>query len=151
MAPEQLAGEGVSVSSDIYALGLILYELFTGKRAFEAHTPEEMKRLQDESTPVRPSDHVEGLDSGVESVILRCLEKDPAIRPASALTVAGALPGGDPLAHHLGRRAQVKDILLIGMGQGVAAGSGAYLGLDLNPLYLLLDYLRHCVHIAGGA
>jgi len=46
MAPEQLAGKEVSVKSDIYALGLVLYELFTGQRAFEARTPEEIAKAR---------------------------------------------------------------------------------------------------------
>jgi len=98
MAPEQLAGKTVSVKTDLYSLGLVLYELFTGRRAFEAATPAEIRRLQQESTPTLPSSHVSGLDPTVERVILRCLEKDPTGRPASALAVAAALPGGDPLA-----------------------------------------------------
>jgi serine/threonine-protein kinase len=98
MAPEQLAGKHVSIGSDLYALGLLLFELFTGKRAFEATTPAEMLRLQQESTPGSPSSYVDGLDPAVERVILRCLERDPDDRPPSALAVAAALPGGDPLA-----------------------------------------------------
>jgi serine/threonine-protein kinase len=98
MAPEQLAGREVSVRSDLYSLGLVLYELFTGKQAFEAQTRDEMARLQRESTPSDPSSHVQGLDPAVERVILQCLENEPADRPASALAVAAALPGGDPLA-----------------------------------------------------
>jgi serine/threonine-protein kinase len=98
MAPEQFRGEGVSVKSDLYALGLVLYELFTGKKAFEAGSAMEMARLQKESTPTTPSSLVDGFDPVVEQVILRCLDKDPAQRPASALAVAASLPGGDPLA-----------------------------------------------------
>jgi serine/threonine-protein kinase len=100
MAPEQLAGKQVSVRSDIYALGLVLYELFTGKRAYEARTPAELRQMQ-ESTPTNPSSLVDGLDPAVERAILRCLEKDPRQRPATALAVAAALPGGDPLAEAL--------------------------------------------------
>ncbi len=98
MAPEQLAGKEVTFKSDIYALGLVLYELFTGKPAFEASSMTEMARLQSSATPTNPSSHVEGFDPTVEKAILRCLEKDPADRPISALAVAAALPGGDPLA-----------------------------------------------------
>jgi serine/threonine-protein kinase len=100
MAPEQIAGEQVSVRSDIYALGLVLYELFTGKRAYEARSPTELQRMQ-ESSPTSPSSLVDGLDPSVERAILRCLEKDPARRPANALAVSAALPGGDPLAEAL--------------------------------------------------
>ncbi len=101
MAPEQLRGKEVSIQSDIYALGLVLYELFTGKKAFDAKTPSELAKLQQETTPKTPSSLVDGLDPAVERVILRCLEKDPSYRPQSALAVAAALPGGDPLAEAL--------------------------------------------------
>jgi serine/threonine-protein kinase len=97
MAPEQLTGKEVSVRSDLYALGLVLYELFTGKRVFEARTIDELVRLYERSTPTTPSSHVKEMDPLVERVIMRCLERDPEKRPASALQVATALPGGDPL------------------------------------------------------
>ena len=98
MAPEQFAGKGESVKSDIYSLGLVLYEMFTGKPAFKAPTVSELARLHRESNPTQPSIIIPGMDPVVERVILRCLEKDPALRPASPLAVAAGLPGGDPLA-----------------------------------------------------
>ncbi len=98
MAPEQLAGREVTVQSDIYALGLVLYEIFTGKRAFEASTLAELVRLHSETTPASPSTLVKELDPAVESAILRCLDPEPSHRPPSALAVAASLPGGDPLA-----------------------------------------------------
>jgi predicted Ser/Thr protein kinase len=98
MAPEQLAGTEVTARSDIYSLGLVLYEIFSGKKAFEAATLPELIRLREHSTPTNISTIVRDIDPLVERVILRCLEKDPAKRPATALQVAAALPGGDPLA-----------------------------------------------------
>ncbi|MFZ0731711.1 MAG: serine/threonine-protein kinase [Candidatus Sulfotelmatobacter sp.] len=97
MAPEQLAGREVSMRSDIYALGLVLYEVFTGKRAFAEKRAASLHGEGDR-TPSRPSSVVKDLDPIIEKVILRCLEEDPAARPATALAVAAALPGGDPLA-----------------------------------------------------
>lgn len=98
MAPEQLAGEEVTIKSDIYALGLVLYEVFTGKRAFDARSLEELMALRrSDTTPTNPSSYVKEIDPLVERVILRCLEREPRERPASALQVAAALPGGDPL------------------------------------------------------
>ncbi len=97
MAPEQLVGKEVTARSDIYALGLVLYELFTGEPAFEGKTYEEIMRVRRESTPHRLSTLGRDLDPSVELVILRCLEEDPENRPSSALIVSAALPGGEYL------------------------------------------------------
>src|SRR5271154_510727 len=98
MAPEQLEGREVTFKSDIYSLGLILYEILTGKRAFEAATLAELIKLREQGTLTSPSALVKDLDPLIERVTMRCLDKDPAKRPSSALQVAAALPGGDPLA-----------------------------------------------------
>ncbi|MGA2736934.1 MAG: serine/threonine-protein kinase [Bryobacteraceae bacterium] len=98
MSPEQLAGTEVTARSDIYALGLVLYEMFAGKRPFEAVTLAEMIRLQQQATPTRLTTVARDVDPAVERVIQRCLAADPRQRPATALAVAAALPGGDPLA-----------------------------------------------------
>ena len=98
MAPEQLAGREVTPRSDIYSLGLVLYEMFTGRRAFEASTLAELMRIREESPPTSPTTLVHDLDPIVERTVMRCLDPDPQRRPASALAVAAALPGGDPLA-----------------------------------------------------
>ncbi len=97
MAPEQLAGLEVTPQSDIYSLGLILYEILTGKRVFEASTLPELLKLRQTGTLSNPSTLVRDLDPLLERVILRCLENDPKKRPATTLQVAAALPGGDPL------------------------------------------------------
>jgi predicted Ser/Thr protein kinase len=99
MAPEQFDGQPATIATDIYSLGLVLYELFTGKRAFEAATLNELIRLRrSDTTPTTPTSIVKDLDPVVERVIDRCIERDPARRPSSALHVAAALPGGDPIA-----------------------------------------------------
>ena len=99
MSPEQLERQPVTVRSDIYSLGLVLYELFTGKRAFEAPTLGELMRLRrSDSRPTTPSEFVKDIDPVIERLIDRCIQKDSARRPASALQVAAALPGGDPIA-----------------------------------------------------
>jgi tRNA A-37 threonylcarbamoyl transferase component Bud32 len=99
MAPEQLEGKDQTIKTDIYSLGLVLYELFTGKRAFEAATLGDLIKLRrSETTPTTPTSIIKDLDPLVEKVIDRCMQKDPSQRPSSALQVAAALPGGDPIA-----------------------------------------------------
>jgi serine/threonine protein kinase len=97
MAPEQLAGQQVTAQSDIYALGLVLYEIFTGKRAFDGGSFEELVVQHNQHTPQTPSSLIKDTDPLVERVIMRCLDKDPSKRPASALQISILLPGGDPL------------------------------------------------------
>jgi len=98
MAPEQRAGGPATKQSDIYALGLILYEVFTGQPAFVTDRTGGGTKPRDRSKPADPSSLVPDIDPAVERVIQRCLEPDPRNRPRSALEVAAALPGGDPLA-----------------------------------------------------
>jgi serine/threonine-protein kinase len=98
MSPEQIKGGTVTAKSDIYALGLVLYELFTGKRPFEAHNLQQLIDMQEAAQLTNMTTVAADIDPTVEKVIRRCLEPDPAKRPASALSVLAALPGGDPLA-----------------------------------------------------
>ncbi|MGE5815604.1 MAG: serine/threonine-protein kinase, partial [Acidobacteriota bacterium] len=98
MAPELLAGEPAAVRSDIYALGLVLFELFTGKKAFAQASLAEVVRAQQETQPVSPASYVRDLDPAIDRAILRCLQRDPEDRPPTALSVSAMLPGGDPLA-----------------------------------------------------
>ena len=98
MAPELLSGGTPSASTDIYALGLVLYELFTGKRAYKAESLQELLDLQSATSLTSPGSLVDGMDPAVERIILACLNHDPRKRPQTALGVAAALPGGDPLA-----------------------------------------------------
>jgi serine/threonine-protein kinase len=98
MAPEQLAGKGASVQSDIYALGLILYELCSGNRAFTAATLAELREQKAGHTPRSLSDIRSGVDPILERLVTRCIDRDPRARPSSLAQLAAALPGGDPLA-----------------------------------------------------
>lgn len=98
MAPEQFDGRGITARSDVYALGLILFELLTGRRPFQADSISEWASRHRTSQPGPPSALVADLDPALDGLILRCLAKAPEQRPASALAVAAALPGGDPLS-----------------------------------------------------
>jgi Protein kinase domain len=98
MAPEQLAGKEVTVRSDLYALGLILYELFTGKRPFEGQTIEALLAAREKNAPPPASALCPEMEPQVESMIAACLSPDPARRPASAHMIAAALPYTNALA-----------------------------------------------------
>jgi serine/threonine-protein kinase len=101
MAPELFTGAPASVKSDIYALGLILFEVFTGRRAVDAKTLAELQDFHRRGTVTTPSAIVRDVDPAVERLILRCLDRSPERRPATALVVAAGLPGADPLAEAL--------------------------------------------------
>lgn len=117
MAPELFAGQPASAQSDLYALGLTLYELFTGRRAYDSRTIAELKRLHESGTVTTPSAIIGDLDPAIERAILRCLDKSPARRPASALALAAMLPGGDALADALAAGETPSPALLAAAGE----------------------------------
>lgn len=97
MAPELLAGQPASTRTDIYALGLVLFELCTGKQRFQARSLNELRDLQLSTEPPSLSSSAPDIPLALERIVQRCLDPDPAARPTSAHLVMAALPGGDPL------------------------------------------------------
>jgi serine/threonine-protein kinase len=140
MAPEQLAGRDISARSDIYALGLVLFELFTGKRAFDAKTINDLIVQQSSGPTATPTALMTTLDPTIERAILRCLETDPARRPASPLSVAAALPGGDPLAAALaaGETPSPEMVAAAGGEQSSLSVAGVVVGLAVVAVMLLV-------------
>jgi len=118
MAPEQLLGREVTQRSDIFALGLVLYELFTGRRAFVATTVGDLVNQYETAERTAPSTLVGAIDPAVDRAILRCLDADPERRPGSPLAVAAALPGGDPLAAMLAAGETPSPEMVIAAGEG---------------------------------
>jgi tRNA A-37 threonylcarbamoyl transferase component Bud32 len=98
MAPELFAGTDVSVRSDIYALGLVLYELLSGRRAFSGESLTELARAHQRSAATPLDTIASNVPAAVADIVTRCLAKAPQQRPASAIEVAAALPGSDPLS-----------------------------------------------------
>ena len=141
MAPEQLAGREVNAKSDLYSVGLILYEILTGKRAFEAATLPELMKLRESGTITNPSTLVRDLDPLIERVVLRCLEADPEKRPASALQIAAALPGGDPLAAALAAGETPSPEMVAAAGQTEGMKPLLALGLLSVTILGLIAYL----------
>ncbi len=100
MAPEQYEGRPAGPRADIYALGLVIYELLTGRPGWKASSLAELRTLREGTgapPPLTSSHHAE-IDPALAALVDRCLDTDPEERPASALAVAAALPGADPLA-----------------------------------------------------
>jgi serine/threonine-protein kinase len=122
MAPEQFAGGLASIKTDLYALGLMLFETFTGRRAHEGATLEDLRQFHQSGTHTTPSSLVKDLDPTVERIIMRCLQRDPEQRPASALQIAAALPGGDALADALAAGETPSPALIAAAGETDALG-----------------------------
>ena len=138
MAPEQLLGREVTQKSDIFALGLVLYELFTGKRVFDAKTIADLVTQQENGVTTMPSEIVKGLDPSIENAIVWCLDRDPSRRPPSALAVSAALPGSDPLAAALAAGETPSPEMVAAAGRSSAAISPLIGGALLAAVIILL-------------
>ncbi len=95
MAPEQVQGLKVTAAADIYALGIVLYEMVTGTRPFEGGSSLSIAARRLTEAPRSPRASVPDLDPVWEAVILRCLARNPGARFQSAMDVADTLRGGD--------------------------------------------------------
>lgn len=80
MSPEQIQGKTVDHRADIYSIGVIMYEIFTGKLPFKATTLMEIIYAQLKTPPIKPSDVISNLPQELERIILKCLEKEPEQR-----------------------------------------------------------------------
>jgi tetratricopeptide (TPR) repeat protein len=120
IAPEQLLGDPVTPATDLYSLGIVLYEMVTGQRPFTGDSAlrVSMKRLAE--APPAPRDVSPGVSRTWNAVILRCLERLPAARFASAREVAEALQTGLPRARFGRWYAAVAALLIVAALAGFA-------------------------------
>jgi len=89
--PEQIMGRPQDARSDIFSLGGVLYELLTGESPFQAESIQAVCTRVLSSTPVPVSHRNSTVPAGLEEVVMKCLMKDPALRPVGADAIAEAL------------------------------------------------------------
>jgi serine/threonine protein kinase/tetratricopeptide (TPR) repeat protein len=115
MSPEQVEAKELTSASDVYSLGLVLYQMVTGTQAFEDSTPLSMAVRRVKEDPVSPRRFAPDLDRRWEAVILKCLEREPRDRFQNGDEVAEALRGEiksrEP--QNLARRSGVAVLLLL--------------------------------------
>ena len=91
MSPEQAKGLPLDARSDLYSVGVVLFEMFVGTRPFDAPSPYDVIRAQISAEPPAPRALRPDLPEALEALILGCLSKDPNRRPPSAADLLGAL------------------------------------------------------------
>lgn len=131
MSPEQATEEldRIGPATDIHALGIILHELLTGKRPFDASGSLNTLQRVRSHTPEAPSAHTPSIDATLDAIVLKCLEKNPADRFESASALADELSrhrAGLPAKHvHIKTSGKVHRLVLLGtalLGLAVFAG-----------------------------
>jgi tetratricopeptide (TPR) repeat protein len=117
MSPEQLGRQPTDERSDLFSLGVVLFEAATGRRPFEGGTPRQVREAILSAAPPEPSSVVTDLPTGFDAVVLRLLEKDPAKRFGRADDLVGALRSLEaPASGRHGRLALVAVLLTLAAG-----------------------------------
>ena len=141
MAPEQLERGEATPATDIYALGLVLYEMVAGRRPFEDEIPfaEISKRLKQPPPPLRG--HVDRLDPRWEATIFKCLEATPSARFLKAADVVHALQGSSDESVLIEKAKPSSWLAVWRKASGAESRSSKYHYLQITSLLLILAAL----------
>ena len=94
LAPEQARGEEATPASDVYALGVVIYQLLTGRLPWEGTTLAELAIRRESERPLPPSSYDSAVPETLSTAVLRSLDGDPALRYSTARQLAAALAPG---------------------------------------------------------
>jgi eukaryotic-like serine/threonine-protein kinase len=139
MAPEQVRGRRGDPRTDVYAVGLLLYEMLTCNLPFDSANPRALLRAKTSEEPRPPSYHVPGFDPSLEAIILKAIERDPRDRYGSArqllvdLQDPSAVPPRDPATgarRHRGAVRVRRNVLVAAVVAAVLGGLGALVWLS---------------------
>jgi tetratricopeptide (TPR) repeat protein/TolB-like protein len=142
MSPEQIEGRQATTASDIYALGLVIYEMVSGGKPFQGGTPmsEAVKRTFE--APIPPRNFEPRLSAAWESVILRCLEREPARRFQDAESVSAALANEETACSSGGSsRRGISDRIAGVRAQAVRKSTMAAFAIVLVAIAVVVPYL----------
>jgi serine/threonine protein kinase/Tfp pilus assembly protein PilF len=139
MAPEQVTGKEITPATDIYSLGVVMFEMVTGRLPFEGKNWREVAFMRIESPPPTPKNLVPDLDEKWSRTILKCLEREPADRFTDVQDVERALAGETDtlLRAESATRQRRRRALLTALGLAAVALIGIVLGIAFPNLFQL--------------
>ena len=154
MPPEQAAGNRgqMGVTSDVYSLGTILYHMLTGRPPFEAASPMEVVLKVLEQDPPLPREIEPKVDRDLELVVLRCLQKPPDLRYASAAALAqdlNAYLNDEPLSASSGRFSQVIARLFRETHHATILENWGVLWMWHSLVLLIVCFWTNALYLAG--
>jgi len=133
MSPEQLHGEALSPASDLFSVGVVLYEALTGRMPYEGRTPEDVSASHTAGVVRAPSELIDGVPGRLDDAILQALRRDPASRFHSADAMARALGAARDEAMDLHEADETRVIAVPGMSPEQGPGAGGYVPPPVSP------------------
>ena len=133
MSPEQLHGEALAPASDLFSLGVVLYEALTGRMPYQGRTPEEVSAAHAAGVVRPPSELIDGEPGRLDDAILQSLRRDPTSRFRSADAMARALGAARDEAMDLHEADETRVIAVPGPAPERAPGIGGYVPPPVSP------------------